>query len=402
MRAATVCWPTTVLITAIIVDDRDLQSSGLDTVLLKVASRCNINCSYCYVYHMGDDNWTNLAKWMSAGTMDAVCEGLAAVADRQDRCFSVVLHGGEPFLLGAAKLSYLLKNLREVLPASYPISIQTNGVLITRQLLDICSQYQASVAVSLDGPEQVHDKYRVNHQGTGTFQAVIRGIEALKAHPDAGFLYAGLLAVVDPLSDPDEVYQFFKTIGTPSVDFLYKDGNHDRLPLHKSSLVSTEYGSWMTRLLRVYLQDDDPLPIRVLDDMLKVLLGGKVSKEGMGLTDFGIVIIDTDGTIMKNDTLKSAYNGADKFKRPINIKDPGWLEFLESEEFQAYRRMQKPTNVQCLTCRERPVCGGGMILHRWSSENGFDNPSVYCADQLYLIDQMRKELAQFHLNYERV
>jgi uncharacterized protein len=351
---------------------------------------------------MGDDNWMHLEKLMSSETIDAVCQALSMVASNQNKCFSVVLHGGEPLLLGVSKLTYLLKNLRKSLPISFPISIQTNGVLITREILDICSMYHVSVAVSIDGPEEVHNNYRVNHKGKGTYADVLRGVDTLKAHPDAGFLHAGLLAVVDPLSSPGEVYQFFKSIGAPSVDFLYKDGNHTRLPLHKSSFVSTEYGKWMAQLLQAYLQDEGPLPIRVLDDMMKVLLGGMVSKEGMGLTDFGIIIIDTDGTIMKNDTLKSSYNGADQFNKPTNIKDPAWIEFLQSDEFNDYRQMQKPMNAQCLRCPELGICGGGMILHRWSDEKGFDNPSVYCADQLYLIDHMRRALAQFDLQYERV
>ena len=147
------------------------------------------------------------------------------------------------------------------------------------------------------------------------------------------------------------------------------------------------------------MNDSDPLPIRVLDDMLKVLLGGIVSKEGLGITDFGIIIIDTDGTIMKNDTLKSTYNGADKFKKSLNIKDGKLIEFLESPEFAEYRAMQRPTHPKCINCPELNICGGGMILHRWSKENGFDNPSVFCADQLYLIGDMRKELAQFNLEH---
>jgi len=351
---------------------------------------------------MGDDNWSRLEKLMSTETMDAVCDALKTVIGYQNKCFSVVLHGGEPFLLGSLKLEYLLKNLRKAIPSAYPISIQTNGVLITREILDICSTFQVSVAVSIDGPEHVHNKHRVSHKGEGTFKDVLRGIEELKAHPDAAFLNAGLLAVIDPVSDPKEIYNFFKAIGAPSVDFLYKDGNHTNLPLHKSSLASTEYGSWMTGLLHTYLEDYNPLPIRVLDDMLKVLLGGIVTKEGLGITDFGIIIIDTDGTVMKNDTLKSSYNGADKFIKPLNIKDPNWIEFLHSKEFNAYREMQKPTNLQCVSCPELSVCGGGMILHRWSKENGFDNPSVYCADQLHLISHMRKKLAQFDLKYERV
>lgn len=372
---------------------------GLDTVLVKVASRCNINCSYCYVYNMGDDNWKNLSKFMSDETIDALCESLKELVENQKKCFSVVLHGGEPFLLGTKKLSHLLGSLRKVLPVHYPISIQTNGILISNAILDICSQYSASVAVSIDGPEHVHNKYRVDHKEAGTFNEVLKGFEILVNHPNSQFLNAGLLAVIDPLSSASEVYNFFKTLSAPSVDFLYKDGNHSKLPLNKLSQNSTEYGEWMVELLQTYLADSNPIQIRVLDDMLKVLLGGVVTKEGLGITDFAIVIIDTDGTIMKNDTLKSTFNGADKFQDSFNIKQIKLGNFLKSDEFDNYRKMQRPTNSKCLSCTELHICGGGMILNRWSNENGFDNPSVYCSDQLFLIKNLRETVAQFTKAY---
>ena len=377
--------------------DNAATKAELDTVLIKVASRCNINCTYCYVYNMGDDNWSRMAKFMSKETIDALCTSLKDLVSYQSKRFSVVLHGGEPFLLGSLKLTYLLSELRKVLSHDYPISIQTNGVLISREILDICSEYKASVAVSIDGPQNLHDKFRVSHKGEGTFSDVLNGIELLKSHPDTAFLNAGFLAVIDPLSNPKEVYDFFKTIAPPSVDFLYKDGNHTRLPLNKSSHTSIEYGAWMAGLLDAYLNDPFPLQIRVLDDMMKVLLGGVVTKEGLGITDFGIIIIDTDGTVMKNDTLKSSYNGADKFQMSLNIKSGKLIEFLNSTEFHQYRDMQRPSNKKCLNCPELNLCGGGMILHRWSDENGFNNPSIFCSDQLYLIKEMREKLLQYNL-----
>lgn len=385
-----------------VVDNGQIANThrDLDTVLIKVASRCNINCSYCYVYNMGDTNWSRMEKFISKETVDAIAGSLKLLSETQSTPFSIVLHGGEPLLLGAEKLDYILSTIRKHLSDRYSISIQTNGVLISKLILDICSDYRASVAVSIDGPKHVHDKLRVNHKGEGTFEEVIRGINELKTHPDSSFLNAGLLAVIDPTSNPEEIYYFFKELAPPSVDFLYRDGNHTRLPEGKSAINSTEYGEWKSKLLEVYLSDPNPMPIRVLDDMLKVLLGGIVTKEGLGLTDFGIVIIDTDGTVMKNDTLKSSFVGADKFSKPINIKNANLREFLNSTEFDEYRKMQRPSNHKCLSCPELNVCGGGMILHRWKEGNGFDNPSVYCSDQLYLINNMREALSQIVITNE--
>ena len=375
-------------------------NNGLDTILIKVASRCNINCSYCYVYNMGDDNWSRQSKFMTAETLAALCSSLADLAARQPKYFSVILHGGEPLLLGAHRLNNLLAQLRAVLPTCYPISIQTNGILITEEILDVCALHQVSMAVSLDGPAHVHDTFRITHGGAGTFEQVVTGINVLQSHREAAFLNAGWLAVIDPATDPTEIYHFFKTMGAPSVDFLYKDGNHSVLPIGKAAVHSLEYGKWMVGLLNTYMNDANPLPIRVVDDMLKVLLGGVVSKEGLGVTNFGILIIDTDGTFMKNDTLKSSYNGADKFLYSVNIKETSILTFLQSVVFEQYRSMQKPTCKKCLACPELHLCGGGMILHRWHNDNQFDNVSVYCSDQLYLINHMRQLLSTYDLQYE--
>ena len=364
----------------------------IDTILLKVASRCNINCSYCYVFNMGDDNWSRLQKRISTETIDAFSASLKRLAIYQDSIFSIVLHGGEPLLLGPQGLEYLLRSLRKAVSPDYPIGIQTNGILLTPEILDICSVYRATVAISLDGPRETHDRYRLDKSGKGTFDRVLRGITLLQAHPDRHFLDTGLLAVIDPTSNPAEVYSFFKGLQTPSVDFIYRDGNHDRLPDGKKSLSSVEYGAWMAGLLDAYLFDPDPLPIRVLDDMMKVILGGLVSKEGVGVTDFGILVVDTDGTIMKNDTLKSSFNGADRFSRLANIRDECLVEFIQSPDYLAYKVMQRPTSDICMRCPDLHLCGGGMILHRWSQKEGFDNPSVYCADQRHLIEKMRHSI----------
>lgn len=368
----------------------------LDTILIKVASRCNINCNYCYVFNMGDDNFRMMEKIMTEETIQAVVTSLKCLSLSQSKLFSVILHGGEPLLLGPKRLEFLLRQLRKVLPYHYPISIQSNGILINSEILNICSLYHTSIAISLDGPKHIHDKERVEHTGAGTFEQVMTGYEMLKQHPDSKFLNAGLLAVIDPLTDPSEVYSFFKSVGAPSVDFLFKDGNHSRLPADKKSFASIEYGKWTSDLLRAYLADPDPLPIRVLDDLIKVLLGGRVSKEGVGVSDFGILIIDTDGSLMKNDTLKSVYNGADKFEKTVNVKDNYLLEFLRSEEFKSYRKLQQPTDPSCLSCPSLSLCGGGMILHRWKDDSGFHNPSVYCQDMLFLIDTIKTQL-KIHL-----
>lgn len=369
----------------------------IDTVLIKVASRCNINCSYCYVYHMGDTNWSRIDKLISLKTMRDMVFALKLLAENQKRKFSIVLHGGEPLMLGLSGLGQFLELIRTAVPNSYPIGIQTNGTLITNEILDVCSKFKASISISIDGPACVNDRARLDHKNRSTFVRVMNGISQLSTHRDAIFLYSGVLAVIDPDTDPEEIYSFFKKLNPPSIDFLYKDGNHSRLPPGKTSINSIEYGSWMARILDLYVADRFPIPIRVLDDMLKLLIGGKAVKEGVGLSDFGIVIFDTDGAITKTDTLKSAYAGADRFSTNWKVEGTELHELLSSDEYRQYHNLQKPTSPTCLQCPELRFCGGGMTVHRWKDGNDYDNPSVYCADQLVLIAKMRSHLQQLGL-----
>src|SRR5262250_344739 len=73
---------------------------------------------------------------------------------------------------------------------------------------------------------QVNDAFRIAFNGNGTYADAIAGIDRIRRHPQAGQLFTGTLCVVDPHSDARRVYEFFKSLVVPSVDFLFKDGNY--------------------------------------------------------------------------------------------------------------------------------------------------------------------------------
>ncbi len=364
----------------------------IDTVLLKVASRCNLDCTYCYVFNMGDRGWERQPKRLGTAVADAIVEQLADLRGRQGRGFSIVLHGGEPLLLGRERLEALFAALTAAVP-DCGLHLQTNGTLLSHAILDLCADYGVGISISLDGPETVNDRFRVDHQSVGSFARVMAAVEGLRAHRAAERLFAGLLAVVDPRSDPDEVYAFFKRTGTPSVDFLYRDGNHDVLPFGKTSFASTEYGQWMCRLADLYLSDPSPPRIRVIDDIIKLLLGGAARKEGVGVSDYGIVVIETDGTIAKNDTLKSTTDAGDAFANRWSLMRDRLVDVVQTVEFTDYHASQRPISATCRVCDKLAVCGGGMPTHRFSAARGLDNPTVFCADQKMLIERLRAWLA---------
>lgn len=366
----------------------------VDTVLLKVASRCNLDCGYCYVYHMGDHSWRSQPKLMSEQIAARVAASIGAQYRRQQTPFSVVLHGGEPLMLGPERLDNLCGMLRAELPHPCGIHVQTNGVLLSDAIIDVLVAYDVGISISIDGPASVHDRFRTDHAQAGSHTRVAAGIARLTGRSDALPLFAGVLAVIDPTSDPAQVYAALKATGAPSLDFLVRDGNWDQLPFGKAGPSSIEYGGWLSRLLALYLADPAPPRIRILDDMMRLLMGGLSQKEGIGNTDYGILVIEPDGRIDKNDTLKVAHPGADRFERRWSILDDPLEEFLESQAFDQYYRQQRTLADQCHACPDLGICGGGMVAHRWSAAAGFDNPTVFCADQRHLIAEMRGVLAR--------
>lgn len=368
----------------------------MDTVLVKTASRCNFDCSYCYVYQGPDTGWRDQPKRMHRDTLLAVGNRLAAHAMHQRAGYAIVLHGGEPLLLGFEDLAILLRGLRASMnPDRYPISIQTNGALLSEKFLNLFAETRASVSVSIDGPRAANDISRLDHRGHSTFSSTIRGIRLLASHPECDFLFAGTLSVIQPSVSPESVYAFLKELGSPSMDFLLQDGNHDRLPPGKSCFATTEYGEWLARLFDLYISDPSSVPIRIFDDLVKLYLGGSSQKEGLGKDQHGILIVETNGEIRKNDTLRASYEGADHFKQCWNIKDSTLVEVISSQEYLSYATMQTPTCSECQDCPYLSLCGGGMPLYRWSDEQGYNNPSVYCKDHALLIEHAIRQLDKF-------
>lgn len=259
------------------------------------------------------------------------------------------------------------------------------------------SEHRVSLSVSLDGEKHTNDIARVDKHGSSSFESTMAGIELLRSHPDSEFLFAGTLSVIQTSTDPKRTYNFLKKIGSPNIDFLYQDGNFNKLPAGKSSFSSTEYGQWLIELFEFYISDNHPVPIRILDDLTKVIMGGYGQKEGKGLVDFGILIIETDGEIRKNDTLRASFEGVDFFEGRPNLQSHSIKEVVSSEEFSEYVKGYIPTSEICKKCDIIKFCGGGMQLYRWDSQNGFDNPSIYCKDHKCLIEHIYEKLQSLQI-----
>ncbi|GAA4252601.1 FxsB family cyclophane-forming radical SAM/SPASM peptide maturase [Dactylosporangium darangshiense] len=359
----------------------------LRTFILKVVNRCNINCDYCYVFHGADQSWRGLPVRTSTDVAHAVARRIDehATAHGLDHV-DVVLHGGEPLLAGPRHLGAVLQILRDRVPfASF--ELQTNGMLIDDEWLDLFERFGVQVGVSLDGPPAANDRHRVSHRGRSTADAAVRGVELLRSRPH---LFAGILAVVDLDNDPVEVHDYLAALGPPVIDFNLPHATHNSPP-RRTDPDEPEYGRWLSRVYDAWIGADSYThSVRILEDIMALSLGAKGSVESLGLAPADIVVIESDGAIENVDTLKAAAPGAAGLG--LNVFGHTFDEVAQHPAIRQRQTGMAALAEDCQRCPLVSVCGGGYLPHRLSAERGYRNPSVYCQDLAYLIRHVQATL----------
>jgi uncharacterized protein len=181
-----------------------------------VGPACNMDCDYCYYLEKRD-------LFEGGNTFRMTDRVLERFTDDYLNCQSspfvqFTWHGGEPLLRGldfyrkAVRLQQQYGRGREILNC-----IQTNGLLLTDEWCRFFKDSRFLVGISLDGPEKLHDHYRKDSAGRGTFRRVMRGVELLQKH---GVEFNTLSVVNDySVNFPVGIYRFFKEIGSRYMQF---------------------------------------------------------------------------------------------------------------------------------------------------------------------------------------
>ena len=356
--------------------------------VVKVNSRCNLACRYCYVYFGADQSWRARPVAASPATLRQTARriGEHAAAHRLP-AVSVVLHGGEPLLTPPEVLGGFVDEVRRQAPAGCAVraSVQTNGVLLTEEKLAVLADHGIHVGLSLDGGLARHNRQRVDHAGRPAWPAIERAARLLaeERHRDT---YAGVLCVVDPATDPAEIYESILALGPPSVDFLLPHGNWSRPPagLPASGHRPAPYGDWLCAVFDLWWgADRRRLRVRTFQECIALLLGLPGGTEHLGLAPFAAVVVESDGGIEQVDSLKSAYEGA--AGTGLDVFRNSFDEALHHPGVAARQHGRAALSAQCRRCALVDVCGGGHYAHRYRHGSGFANPTVYCADQQRLI-----------------
>jgi uncharacterized protein len=373
------------------VTDDNGALGGTLAFVLKVVSRCNLNCTYCYVYNKGDATWRTRPVIMS----DAVLE--AAIARILDWCkrtgqsqVRLTFHGGEPLLAGRDRFDRWCERIRGRLQgtADVAFNVQTNGTLLDDKWAQLFLRNRIEVGVSVDGPDLVHDAVRVDRRGEGSHARVVRGIDALRAHS----VPMGALAVVQFGKDSVAIHHHITSLGFPQVNYLLPDFTHDTVAEIRDKYGPTPCADYLIPIFDEWWTNDTmDVRIPLFLAVSRLVLGGRSNIDMVGNEPFGFVFIEPDGAIEDLDALRvcrhgMAGTGLNVFAN--DVSDLGSLSALHRAAM--FDGLDLPTG--CADCPEKFTCAGGYLPHRWSTRSGFDNPSVWCDDLLQLFSHVRRRL----------
>ncbi|WP_260723434.1 FxsB family cyclophane-forming radical SAM/SPASM peptide maturase [Dactylosporangium roseum] len=359
--------------------------------VLKLHSRCNLACDYCYVYEMADSSWRGRPRVMPPETVDRTAYRIAEhVSAHRLPAVEVVLHGGEPLLAGADAVRHVAAAVRQALPpgVALDITVQTNGTLLDHAMLDVLRDLGVRVGVSLDGTPGGQDRHRRFPDGRGSHAVVADALRRLR-RPENRRLYAGLLAVVDLDEDPVAAYEALLAHEPPRMDFLLPHGNWSVPPPGRTAdQAQTPYGDWLAAVFDRWY--DAPRPetgVRLFEEILSALLGGASRTEQIGLSPVTLLVVESDGTLEQVDTLRSAFEGA--AVTGLNVFDHRFDAALTHPDILARQGGVAGLAEACRRCDLVRVCGGGYYPHRYRAGAGFRNPSVYCADLYRIVSHVR-------------
>src|SRR6202012_2089526 len=274
-------------------DNRDIavfEDQPISQMLIKVATRCNIDFSYCYWFR--DAAVYDKPKLMSEGVLQQLLRRIEEHVIRHALIdFPIILHGGEPLLWGVENFHRVATACAAISARTgcdIPIAFTTNGVLIDDEWLDCFESRNIAVAISLDGPEHIHDIHRKTFQGTGTHAAVERAARMLVKRN----IRVSALSVCNPAFPPRQYVDFFASCGVDHYDIMIPDATVDEKPAPISGFYNGLFDAWLE-----INRDRPSVEIRFVSDMITALLANNAPTEGVGYQPVELCTVMTDGTV---------------------------------------------------------------------------------------------------------
>ncbi len=353
------------------------MSTPVDTIILKVAAPCNLDCTYCYEYQ-GDDSWKSMPPVIPEDVLVSLAERIREHAAAYSlHHVNVNAHGGEPMLLGAQRLAALFSSIRaNAGSAEIRFGMQTNATLATPEIAQVLVDHQVSVGISLDG-DRAGNSRRVGHDQRPAYDRIIKGIQVLQ---DGGANIAGGLCVINRSASPRCTLQSLAQLGFERIDLLQPYGTHDTPPEQEST--GAPLGAWWREAFDEWVSSPQlqTLKIRFFEDAIKAVIQGESTSDWFGNASRDYIVVRSDGSYEGMDTIKVA--GYDGRVLNMNVHEHSIDEASRHPELTrlTVEGGTGPLAPECSKCPIVDWCGGGYLPTRFGRCRGYRNPSIYCLD----------------------
>lgn len=327
--------------------------------------QCNLQCDYCF--YLDKEAQFNHAPGMDDRTLKTFIEKYISASG--DTVY-FTWQGGEPTLAG---LEFFRKAVawQQQFAGKKKIynALQTNGILLNEEWCRFLKEHDFLVGISLDGPQEMHDRYRRTRSGKGTFTKVMAAIELLKTHQ----VEFNTLTVVNAYNvhHPQEVYAFLKSTGSRHMQFIElletsqpninADNSQDAFRVIDFSVPPVDYGRFMSAIFMEWVKKDvGTVFIRQFESTISRVLGNGHTSCIFQEACRNNFVMEANGDLYE----------CDHFVWPdYNIgniaTDP--LPALESRRLTAQKQV---LSQECMQCAYKPLCNGGCPKHRISRGSG--------------------------------
>ncbi len=342
---------------------------------------CNLECGYCY--------YLDTARFYGRPHQFRMSDDLLETYVRQYLEASpgpvvyFVWHGGEPTLAGLDFYRRAVELQQHYLPAGWTCwnNLQTNGTLLDEEWCTFLGEARFEVGLSIDGTPRLHDAYRKDRHGRGTYERVFAAAHRLQAHGIQPDLLCTVTAAV--AEEPVSVYRALRDIGTGWFQFIPIVRRGPDGQVTPESVAPEAYGRFLCTVFDQWAHHDlGKLNLQLFAETLQVWAGAPATLCWMAPTCGRVLVVEHDGAVY----------ACDHFVTPehrIGNLETSHLGALVDAPFQARFGADKQDGLptQCRSCPWLAACNGGCPKDRFAlAENG--EPALN-----YLCDGLRRFFA---------
>jgi uncharacterized protein len=355
------------------------QSEHPFAVIMKPTDQCNLTCGYCYVADH------RRATRMSEQVLQAAMAMLSQMLGRRRR-IHFIWHGGEPLVMPLSFFEAALVQQERYFPGwTVENCVQTNGTLLTRDNVRFFVDHGFSISLSIDGPQDLHDRNRTFANGRGSYERVMRAVSLLR---EAGQV-VGAVAVMTP-ETVKSVDRLYRMMSDERINFrinpvIELPSNCDAPSRHVVS--SEDYANAMIALFDLWFDDDVELHV----DPFNLIVGNMISDTVWGCDYHGgclrdVICIDPDGGLYPCGQLA----GRAEFRLGSVLTDNVDTVF-RAPMFGCLLGRRMRGIAACGGCRHQPICNGGCPVSA-CMEGDILGPDRFCRGRQRLFDHIRSRL----------